>query len=225
MLDWFVPCPKLIWDRVTLLSSRAVDGYKNNSSCCNLCSVLFFFPSVSPALLLCYFQEKAWPCSKDISLTSFPRGRVTVTAWLVAAQSLFAIQAFEVSDADTESKWQLSCLLKACWFPYVANKRTPDTCLMEMEALIKHERDKRAEMKGRLKACECEVQFGQQITLGQEYLRISSQWKICVGKYKARICCASGCFEAPLFLFWVFERSQADVCCCWHVGTHAYLFG
>lgn len=57
------------------------------------------------------------------------------------------------------------------------------------------------------KACERQLSvFGQRITLGQEYLWISSQWKICAGKYKAGVCCVSGCFEAPLFLLWLFER-------------------
>lgn len=48
------------------------------------------------------------------SLTSFPCRRLTMTVWLVAALSLFEMQAFEDSDTDIKLKWQLSCLLTVC---------------------------------------------------------------------------------------------------------------
>lgn len=158
-----------------------------------------------------------------LSLTSFLCSRVTMTVWLVAALSLFEIQAFEDSDADTKSKWQLSCLLTVCCCLHVAKdgRRRP--------ASIKYV-DGRRQTKLPLmwKAEYLNIRwyvvvgfFCRLITRRWGYLLDSStmeknQWINLMSDFVV---------SRALWSCVVSEQRRADVCCCWRFVPYGYLFG
>lgn len=119
---WLMQPPLKRWYTIRLPYSPVIQslGAGINTSCI-LCSVAFSTMSPAPSSN-CFWEEKAKLADLATypSLTCFPCRRLTMTVWLVAAPSLFEIQAFEDPDTDMKLKWQLSCLLTVCWCVGVA---------------------------------------------------------------------------------------------------------
>lgn len=151
------------------------------------------------------------------SLTSFPCRRVTMTVWLVAAPSLFEIQAFEDSDADTKWKWQLSCLLTVCCCLRVARECCSGwqtQACFKMKAQINQiygwKTKQAAFNMRRTKTCSKQNTWILYALVfystpnwslaAENTFWIPWRWKKCVDKSNVRLCCVSRCFEAVLFL-------------------------
>lgn len=158
------------------------------------------------------------------SLTSFLCSRVTMTVWLVAALSLFEIQAFEDSDADTKSKWQLSCLLTVCCCLHVAKdgRRRP--------ASIKYVDGRRQTKLPLMWKAEYLNIIWYVVFLPSDHsvLRIPFGF-LDYGKKNLWINLMSDFVVSRVL--WscvvsaVSEQRRADVCCCWRLVPYGYLFG
>lgn len=114
---WLMWPPLKCWYKIRLPCSSVVQSYGNKyleqPLWCDCCTM-------STALSPSHSRVEEARLADLTTHPTFPCRRLTMTVWLVAALSLFEIQAFEDSDTDTKSKWQLSCLLTVCCCVHVA---------------------------------------------------------------------------------------------------------
>lgn len=204
--------PEFDWFRFCCLRAPRLIAIRKTTGGVTFCSASFCSAPSSP-----HFREEqarlADLAAGDISLTSFPCRRVTVTVWLVAARwSLWRGRCWHKVKVTVELP-----VKRLFFFWCVAKEKdtrhTSDSNSKSIETI--NDRD----MRGAPKSCEKAKPLSAGVTAGcREYL-----WKLCVGKYNIPLCCVSRCFEAlHRSASWFFFVRR---CALLLEQQHGYLFG
>lgn len=161
---------------------------------------------------------------------SFPCRRLTMTVWLVAAMSLFEIQAFEDSDTDMKLKWQVIAAFSLLRATARGSQQLPASrltfvvwSLYQSNMWLGHKgiglakvSPLWAEYESIWKAKCLNIIHYRSLPTNHTVLRtaldsLSVGENVCVNS--VRLCCVSGCFE-DVVICSVFKCSQADVAVC-----------
>lgn len=158
-----------------------------------------------------------------------------MTVWLVAAPSLFEIQAFEDVDADTKSDWQLSCLWTVCCYIHgVPGTGLHQNGYLLFETHINQIYGRHIKVQGCLLQYKNNTNIYEKQTARTLYVPFIANWSLStenrfrfhsffkkklLDKYIVRLCCVSGCFEAAVFLLFLSTTGQM----CIAVGSLCHM--